>query len=227
MTAPARGKIAQPLSFMLLVGLVFFLWDGKIFTPLRLLVVFFHEASHALAALLTGGQVREMIVNTREGGHVVTAGGNRFLTLNAGYLGSLLWGLAVYRAAAFSRFDRVAMGLLAVAVLVLGLLFTGDLFSHAFGIAAAAAMLLAARFFGHGVNDFLLRLIGLTSMVYVPHDIYSDTIARASLLSDARMLAQEYGGATLLWGGVWLVGSVVLILFCLVAGLPDDAGRKG
>jgi len=48
-------------------------------------------------------------------------------------------------------------------------------------------MILAARYLGEGLNDFLLRLIGLTSMVYVPHDIYSDTIAHSSMLSDARM----------------------------------------
>jgi hypothetical protein len=86
-------------------------------------------------------------------------------------------------------------------------------------------MILAARYLGEGLNDFLLRLIGLTSMVYVPHDIYSDTIARSSLLSDARMLAHEYGGATVLWGAAWFTVSVVLILSCLNSSVKGAAGR--
>ena len=69
----------------------------------------------------------------------------------------------------------------------LSLLSAHGLFSYIFGIGTALAMILAARYLGEGLNDFLLRLIGLTSMVYVPHDIYSDTIAHSSLLSDARM----------------------------------------
>ena len=184
---PVRRRYGRVVELVLLIGVVFFFWEGQVFTPLRLLVVFFHESSHALVAWLTGGQVREMVVNAREGGHVLAAGGNRFLTLNAGYIGSLLWGVLIYSVAATSRFDRVAMGMLAAAMAALSLFFASGLFSHLFGLATALAMILAARYLGEGLNDFLLRLIGLTSMVYVPHDIYSDTIAHSSLLSDARM----------------------------------------
>jgi len=211
---------------VLLVGVVFFFWDGRAFAPLRLLVVFFHEGSHALVAWLTGGHVREMVVNAREGGHVLAAGGNRFLTLNAGYLGSLLWGAVIYGVAANSRLDRIVMGLLAAAVAALSIFFAHGLFSHAFGLGTALAMALAARYLGQGWNDFLLRTVGLTSMVYVPHDIYSDTIARSSQLSDARMLAREYGGATVLWGAAWFAVSVVIIVSCLIASVKGDAGGR-
>jgi len=222
---PARRKYSRAVELVFLSGVVFFFWEVQVFTPLRLLVLFSHESSHALVAWLTGGQVREMVVNAREGGHVLAAGGNRFLTLNAGYLGSLLWGAAIYGAATTSRFDRVVMGVLATAVAALSLLFAHGLFSYFFGIGTALAMILAAKYLGEGLNDFLLRLIGLTSMVYVPHDIYSDTIARSSVLSDARMLANEYGGATVLWGAAWLAVSVVLILSCLISSVKSGAAR--
>lgn len=224
--APVWRKYSQPVELVLLLGLVFVFWEGMAFTPLRLLVVFFHEASHALVAWLTGGQVRELVVNAREGGHVLAVGGNRFLTLNAGYLGSLLWGAAIYSVAAASRFDRVVMGVLAAAVAALSLVFAHGLFPDVFGIGTALTMFLAARYLGAGLNDFLLRLIGLTSMIYVPHDIYSDTIARSSILSDARMLAREYGGATILWGAAWLAVSLVLILSCLISSVKSGASRK-
>jgi len=66
-------------------------------------------------------------------------------------------------------------------------------------------------------------VIGLTSMIYVPYDIFSDTIARPGLPSDAHMLADEFGGATVLWGGAWLVISVVMIGYALRRGLGPSS----
>jgi len=64
---PGWRKSAPAIELVLLLGVVFFFWEGKAFTPLRLLVVFLHDASHALVVLLTGGQVGEMVVNARHG----------------------------------------------------------------------------------------------------------------------------------------------------------------
>ena len=51
-----------------------------------------HEVSHGLAALATGGSIKEIQIVQQEGGHAITAGGSRFWTLTAGYLGSLIVG---------------------------------------------------------------------------------------------------------------------------------------
>lgn len=72
-----------------------------------------------------------------------------------------------------------------------------------------------ARFLEHSANDMALRVIGLSSLIYVPYDIFDDTIARSTQRSDAYMLAEAFGGTTMIWGGVWLVASVVVILWCL------------
>lgn len=62
-------------------------------------------------------------------------------------------------------------------------------------------------------------------MMYAPLDIYSDTVARSHLRSDARMLAEEVGGATVIWGGVWIAISVYLIAYCLRVSLRARGGR--
>ena len=77
------------------------------------------------------------------------------------------------------------------------------------------ALLAAARFLPHGPNDLILRLIGLTSIAYVPLDIFSDTLARPGAQSDASMLAHEFGGPTVFWGGLWLALSLAAIAFAL------------
>ena len=55
----------------------------------------------------------------------------------------------------------------------------------------------------------------MTNLIYVPYDIYSDTIERSELRSDAFMLAEEFGGTTWLWGGLWLAVSLILVAITL------------
>lgn len=60
---------------------------------------FFHEISHGLAALLTGGTVHKISLNFNGSGLCVTRGGTRFVVAFSGYAGSALWGLLIYRIA--------------------------------------------------------------------------------------------------------------------------------
>ncbi|MBL4827299.1 MAG: M50 family metallopeptidase [Spongiibacteraceae bacterium] len=194
---------------------IFFLWEYPILYPLKLLVVFFHESSHAIMTVTTGGEVVEMLINPQQGGHVLSRGGNRFLTLSAGYLGSLLWGITLYLLAAKSSLDKTIMRVLAIVVMAIAVLFIRDLFTLAFSLITGVIMLLLASKAHLVVNDLILRVIGLTSMLYAPLDIVSDTIIRSNLRSDAFMLADEYGGSTLMWGGLWALISIALVIVAL------------
>lgn len=202
---------------------VFALWQTPVMIPLKILVVFLHELAHALMTLLTGGQVVSLSISPQQGGLVVSAGGNRFLTLTAGYLGSLLIGVALLLVALRTRADRVVMALCGVMMLAVAAFYIRDLFALAFTIGTGAVMLAVARLLSHEINDLILRVIGLTSMIYVPYDIFSDTIARSALRSDARMLAEEFGGTTMIWGGIWLVISLVVIGWCLRSVLGQSS----
>ena len=201
-------------TLILLLGLIIIAWDYSILYPLKLLVIFFHESSHALATVLTGGSVKELIINKDQGGHVLSQGGNRFIILSAGYIGSLLWGTSIYLASVKSRYDKAIMQLLALSIIIITVVFSRSLFSWLFGLLTGGAMLLMAKYLAEKYNDFTLRIIGLTSMMYAPLDIYSDTISRSYLPSDAYLLAEHIGGATLLWGGLWIIISVVVIFYC-------------
>lgn len=205
----------KQLSYlMLLLGLIIIAWDSPILYPLKLLVVFFHESSHALATLLTGGSVKELIINKDQGGHVISQGGNRFIILSAGYIGSLLWGVVIYIASVKSHYDKTIMMVLGISIIIITVLLSRSLFSWLFGLLTGGAMLLMAKYLAEHYNDFALRLIGLTSMMYAPLDIYSDTISRSHLRSDAYLLADYTGGATILWGGIWIIISIVVIFYC-------------
>lgn len=200
---------------MLLLGLIIIGWEYPILYPLKLLVVFFHESSHALATLLTGGTVKELVINKDQGGHVLSQGGNRFIILSAGYIGSLLWGVIIYLASVKSRYDKTIMSILGISIIIITVVFSRSLFSWLFGLLSGGAMLLMAKYLAEQYNDFVLRIIGLTSIMYAPLDIYSDTISRSYLKSDAYLLAEYTGGATILWGSIWIIISVMVIFYCL------------
>ncbi|SEW38756.1 Peptidase M50B-like [Cognatiyoonia koreensis] len=210
-------------QLLVLVSLVFLLWQTPVMLPLKLFVVFLHELSHALMTILTGGRVISLSISPLQGGEVWSAGGIRFLTLTAGYLGSLLIGVVLLLLALRTRVDKFVIALCGIALLVVAALYVRDIFALAFCVGTGLAMLAIARYLGHEINDLLLRLIGLTSMIYVPYDIFSDTIARSALRSDARMLAEEFGGTTMIWGGIWLLISVFVIFQSLRKGLGPSS----
>ncbi len=210
-------------QLIVLTGIVFALWNTPVMIPLKILVVFLHELSHAVTVVLTGGQVESLTISTNQGGMVTARGGSRFLSLSSGYLGSLIIGVALLVAALRTKADRIIMAVCGGVTLLVTALYIRDGFALIFGIGTGVAMLAMSRFLGHGINDLVLRVIGLSSMLYVPYDIFSDTIARSELRSDARMLAEEFGGATVMWGGIWLVISLCVIGLCLRYGLGPDS----
>lgn len=202
-----------------LTCLVFALWTTPIVLPLKILVVYLHEVSHGLAAYLTGGTLEQITLSVQQGGVAITRGGNGFAILSAGYVGSLLIGVLLFLVALRTRADRFAMAVLGMATVLVTLLYLRGIFPMTFGAVTGLSMLAMARFLGQPANDLALRVIGLTSMIYVPYDIFSDTIARSHLRSDAWMLAEGYGGTAWLWGGLWLVISLAVIGLALRHGL--------
>ncbi|AXX98454.1 M50 family peptidase [Profundibacter amoris] len=206
-------------QMLVITAAIFLLWFTPVIIPLKILIVFFHELSHALAAWITGGSVESIRISPQQGGVTVTRGGNVFLLMSAGYLGSLLIGVLLFLGAVRSHADRIMMAVLGAVMLLIAALYIRDVFALAFITGGGVLMLVVARFLSRDVNDLVLRVVGLTSMIYVPMDIFSDTIARSEMRSDAYMLADRFGGATMMWGGLWLLVSLVVIGLCLRYGL--------
>lgn len=216
-------KITPPwqdlLTVLLTASVLIFLWTSPWLAPLKILIVLFHELSHALMTVFTGGEVVSLQLSADQGGMVLSRGGNRFLILSAGYLGSLLFGCVLFLLARGSVRDGWWTGLLAVLLLVTALWFARNSFALIFSIGAAALLGVTARWGGPWLNDLILKIVGTASMLYAPADIISDTLLRSHLRSDARMLAEEFGGFTQFWGVLWLLISLAVIAATLWHGL--------
>ncbi len=214
MTDRSKRRLRFLAAFATLFAAVWFLWDTPFVYPVKLFVVLLHEISHGLVALATGGRILAIEVTPLEGGLCRCPGGNEFLALSAGYLGSLVWGgLMIWGAERFPSLSSWFSAVLAVTVGSVTLLYTQQAFALAFGLAFAAALLAVAWRAGPAVNRVVLTFLGLTSCLYAVLDIKSDILDRPELQSDARMLAELTGVPTLLWGALWIG---VALLFCFV-----------
>lgn len=211
MTAKTKRRALFLGGFLLYFGLLWTLWDTAIIYPVKIFVVLLHELSHAAAAVLTGGSVERILLDVHQGGATYTRGGNAFLTLSAGYLGSLLWG-ALFIILAFSKWlkPRWIMSGVGASVLLLTLFLVRGFFGFGFGILFSIGLLAGAKYLSQGVNRGLLLGLGLTSALYAILDIKSDVLDRPHLMSDAAMLAEMTGIPTAAWGFLW-IGLALLV----------------
>ena len=204
MRAKTKRQIGLIAGLTAWLTVVWLLWWSPVIYPLKLFVVLLHEASHATMAVATGGQVLRIEISPDQGGVCYCPGGNAFLTLSAGYLGSLGWGAAILAAARARRpGPRAVTTVIGLAVLVLTALYVRNGFGILFGALFGAA-LIAIRSAGRTVHVLTLTGLGLTSCLYALLDIQSDILDRPYLESDARMLAELTGVPTLAWGILWI-----------------------
>ena len=192
-------------GFAIYFTLLWALWPTLAVYPLKIFVVFLHELSHAFAGMLTGGHVERITLNAEQGGATYTRGGNAFLTLSAGYLGSLMWGLLLLLAAQ-SRPTRArfVMSALACVLLFATVMLVRSVFGFVFGLVFGLVLLTASRRLPPQGVRVMLTVLGLTSALYAVLDIRDDILSRPAAPSDANMLAQMTGIPTVVWGVLWI-----------------------
>lgn len=210
--AISKGGAKRLLGPLLLAAVVYAFWSTVFVWPLRLFVVLLHEVSHGLAAVATGGRIVAIELSPAEGGLCTTAGGWAVVVLSAGYVGSALWG-ALFLVLGFRgrpRAHRALTALLGAALVLLTLVYVRSAFGFVYGLAAGVLLAGVARWLPDGASSFVLRLLGVTSLLYAPWDIVSDLILRSVPASDASALARMTGVPSLAWGVAWLVASVAV-----------------
>lgn len=180
-------------------------WQSKILLPIKYLTVFFHELSHGIAALLTGGQIISINVSQDQGGLCTTAGGWQSIILSAGYLGSLFWGSSILLLAAKTNKDKAIVRGLGIMLLIVTALWVRNLFGIILCLTSGIALILFAKYMSEFICDQFLRFFGLVSCFYVITDIKSDLIDRSIPCSDAYCLARIWHLPDWLVGGAWFL----------------------
>ncbi|MEE2900665.1 MAG: M50 family metallopeptidase [Gemmatimonadota bacterium] len=222
MTESSGGKLRFIVGFTAFFAALWFFWDTSLVYPLKIFVVLLHEISHAIASVATGGGIEKITLDSRQGGACHCFGGNAFITLSAGYLGSLLWGGAMFSAA---RSDKVKTswvnGFIGAMVVALTVFFVRGGFGMIFGIAFGLTMIFVSKQMGSAVNRGLLLTLGLTSALYAILDIKSDVFDRPNIRSDAAMLSEITGVSTTIWGLIWISIAIAVSVWLMRRAYKD------
>jgi hypothetical protein len=203
-TGNARG-MALPL---VLFFIALYFWDSALVLPIKYLTVFFHELSHGLAAVLTGGSIVRIEVSANLGGVCWTAGGIRFVVISAGYLGSLFWGSLILLGAVKTRYDQQITAGLGILLLAVTAIWVRNLEGIIICSLTGVGLLALASYANEKICHQFLKFLGLTSCFYVLIDIKEDLIDRSIKGSDAYKIAE------MLYLPDWLVG----VIWLLIAG---------
>lgn len=196
------------LLFLFVVAVA--LWNTGALFPLRTLVVFFHEISHGLAALITGGSIVKMQVTLGEGGQCVTRGGWTIIILSAGYIGSMVWGGLLLQLASRPKLSTAALWALAGVLGIVTVSWVRPIWGGGFlfGLVAAALFVACAVWLPDRLHTLIVRTIGLTSCMYALLDVVALFRGNPGNVSDATLLAEATWIPAWVWASFWLVVSV-------------------
>jgi hypothetical protein len=154
--------------------LVMIAWNTPVLAPLlypfRLFVTYVHEAGHALAAKLTGGEVLGFVVYSNGSGVATTAGGSRALILMSGYVGAAFFGALLFYTANMWHRSRQVAAALGVGLIVYTIMYarpdeSGSPTALLIGVGFGVALLLAAWKLPENFNLLALNVLAmLTSL---------------------------------------------------------------
>lgn len=199
------------------------LWRTFLLTPFKLITVFLHEASHAIACKLTCGEVEGIQVHANEGGMTQTRGGLYWLILPAGYLGSSFWGMALILASTNLLASRIAAGCLILALLiVLFIAKNWTLRGLCIGFIVFIAIIwILQELTKVRILRYVILFIGVMNSLFSVYDIYDDLISRRVHSSDAEKFAElcpcPCNGAA--WGVIWGLISLAFLGGAIYLGL--------
>ena len=203
-----------------------------LFTPINQFTTMIHELSHALVCILTGGHVSGLTIvgdGAGHGGLTYTAGGIQFFIAQAGYLGTAVFGCLLIYLGQFTRFSKLILGALGVAIGLCTFMFVGmnvfqtgfaGFFSFLWGAAISVVLLwLAKKLDAKGANLAVLFLAVQTALnslggIFILVQVYCG-IMQANTWSDATVMERMTHIPSFLWSLMWFVMSCAMLGFTL------------
>ncbi|MCU7845150.1 MAG: M50 family metallopeptidase [Candidatus Thiodiazotropha sp. (ex Monitilora ramsayi)] len=173
----------------------------------------FHELSHGLAALLTGGKLLAIELGFDGSGYCFTSGGNQVLILISGYAGSSLWGVLVFISGSSTKAynSTIAMLVPASVIALVTVLWARDVVTLVILITMFILLVMAYRFVGLGVIRYIVQFSG----VYVVlNSIRSSlSLVDGKSVGDGSALAEITHIPELIWVVVWCFVAVICLLY--------------
>ena len=188
--------------FILLIAAVIIKQLPLVSIPFNWLESYFHEISHGIAALVTGGSVLRIQLFANGAGLCTTQGGSSFVISFAGYAGATLWGWGIYKLA--SAHQRVAQifSVLVFLLIVSSIIFWGRDFLTWFILAVLAGLFLLT--IKVDKLHYLQRLMQLFGLLILLNSLFSPSyLLDGRNLGDGAALASITFISEFVWVLIW------------------------
>jgi hypothetical protein len=193
--------------WLLFVAAVIVLQIPLISIPFKWLESYFHEISHGLTAILTGGTIVQIQLFPNGAGLCTTRGGSSFLISLMGYGGAILWGGLLFSLASIHRniarvFSIILLCLLSTSIL----LWVRDLLTLFIVLVLLALVAAQLKFSSHKTLQKMLQVTGLLVLIN-------------SLMSPLYLLDGQARGDGAALANITLIPEVVWVVLWLGAAL--------
>ena len=199
----------QPLSFrqkyefwvLFLLALII-LQLPFISIPFKWLESYFHEISHGLTALITGGSIIQIQLFPNGAGLCTTRGGSAFFISLMGYGGAILWGSLIFSLASMHRKAAHIFSILLVVLLVSSvLLWVRDLLTAFIVLVLLALVLVQLKF---SSQKYLQKLLQLTGLLVLLNSLLSPLyLLDGQARGDGAALADITYIPEIIWVAIW------------------------
>ena len=179
------------LSFIPIVGI-----------PFNWLETIFHELSHAIITLLTGGMVVGFKLELNGAGMVLSQGGNRFMIAFSGYAGAACWGFLLYQAGYHQRIIKVTLAILIAILSLVLLLWVRDVLTVFILLVVIGLLGLILK---NSQGRYLSKLSQFTGILVLFNAIKSPLhLIDGQSRGDGALLASETAIPEIVWVTIWL-----------------------
>ncbi len=207
--------------YILILVAVMVLWNSVVIKPLKIFTVFLHELGHAAMAAIFGYGIDGIKIFLNESGYTLAKSKgwfSDFMIASGGYLGSIAFALLILYLKK-TAFKKYLLGTIAIIFLVVSIRFAGLIsFTLLYSVFFAVAVLFLYMLQNEKLNDWIIDIIGISSVAYAIYDTFVDTILlqinlRLHLINgwggkqpmtDAVRLEQLTHIPSVIWGIIWL-----------------------
>lgn len=191
--------------------------------PFKWLESYFHEISHGIAALVSGGSIVKIQLFANGAGLCTTQGGSRFLISFMGYAGATLWGALIYTLAkSHQRVALVSSAILLAMISLTILLWARDLLTV---IILLMLIVLFALPFKLRKQQYLQSLLQFSGVIVLLNSFYSPFhLLSGRAMGDSHSLSDLTFIPSIVWVAIWVV--FALFVTVLLAKKGKVFGRK-
>jgi len=188
--------------FILLIIAIVFKQLPLVSIPFNWLESYFHEISHGIAAIFTGGSVIRIQLFANGAGLCTTQGGIAFVISFSGYAGATLWGWGIYKLASAHQRAAQVFSVLIFVLLISSIIFWGrDLLTWLILTVLASIFLLTIKL---QKTHYLQRLMQFFGLLILLNSLSSPSyLLDGRHLGDGAALASMTFIPEIIWVLIW------------------------